>query len=70
MQSFLQKLGFTNLEPKMRYLAVLGSNFEKNIFTFAISVLEFALLQSLGRKTKIPKSGTKSVRFPYFGAGI
>ena len=29
LQSFMQKLEFLNLEPKMPYLGVLGSNFEK-----------------------------------------
>ena len=44
--------------------------FRKHIFTFAFSILEFVLLQGLVQKTKILKSGTKSARFPYFGAWI
>ena len=39
-----------NLELKMLYLSIFGLKFEKNIAIFEISILEFALLQSLLQK--------------------
>ena len=45
MQSLVEKKKFLNLEPRMSYLGVLGSN-----FIFEISLLEFVLLQILVQK--------------------
>ena len=41
---------FVYFWPRMSYLGVFGLEFEKNIFIFEISVLEFIFLQSLIRK--------------------
>ena len=47
-----------------------GPEFENIIVIFVISVLELVLLQSLAKKKKKLKFGTKNVLFGYFWAGI
>ena len=65
-QSFVQKLEILNLEPKMSYLDVLGSYFEK-----PLSCLESAPSNlpycKVWFKNKNFKFGTKNARFPYMG---
>ena len=42
-------------DPKMPHEGISGLEFEKNIVIFGISILEFALLQSLVQKQKNAK---------------
>ena len=66
---FRVKIWILNLELKIPYLGVLGSNFEKPLsyLKFAPSIL---LIAKLVPKINILKFGTKNARFSYFGAGI
>ena len=47
LQSFVQKLEFLNLGPKMPKLGVFGLKLENTIVIIEISSLEFVLFQSL-----------------------
>ena len=51
----------------MPYSGIFGPEFENDIVTSEISVLEFVLLQGFGAKTKILKFETKNVLFSIFG---
>ena len=52
----------------MPYLGIFGMEFENSIDTFEMSKLIFFQLQSLAKKTKMPKFGTENTLFRYFGA--
>ena len=67
---FCAKISILKFGTKNALFGCFGQQFRKTIAIFAVSVLEFALLQSLVQKMKILKFGTKSARFPYFGAEI
>ena len=62
----MEKLEYVNLKQKIGYF---GQQCWKTIVIFAISILEFVLLQSLVQEITVLKFGTKSARFSYFGAG-
>ena len=63
-----RKTKYLNLVPKMPYLGIFGLEFENSIDTFEMSKIIFFQLQSLVKKTKMPKFGTKNTLFRYFGA--
>ena len=67
---FRAKIRILKFGTKNALFECFGQQFWKTIVIFAISALEFALLQSLVQKIKNLKFGTKNARFPYFGAGI
>ena len=74
----MQKLEFLNLEPKMLYLGVLGSHFEKPLsyLKSALSKLPYCKvwcfvhcirqIAKFCEKIKMPKFGIKSALFGYF----
>ena len=63
------KIRFLKFRTKNALFRCFGQQLWKSIVIFEISAFEFALFQSLVQKTKIPKYGTKNVRFWYFGVG-
>ena len=67
---FCARIRILKFGTKNALFECFGQQFRKIIVIFAVSVLEFASLQSLMQKIKILKLGTKSVRFPPFRAGI
>ena len=66
-QSLVQKQKFLNMEPRMSYLGVLGSNFEKPLSYLKSALLEFSLLQSLLQKKKSLNLEPKMPDLRYFG---
>ena len=69
-QNIMHKLEFLNLEPKMPYLGVLGSSFEKPLSYLKSASLNLPCCKVSCKKIKILKFGTENGRFRYFGAGI
>ena len=65
-----RKTKYLNLVPKLPYLGIFGLEFENNIDIFEMSKLILFQLQSLAKKTKMPKFGTKNTLFGYFWARI
>ena len=65
----MQKLKFLNLKPKMPYLGVLGSNFEKPEW-YLKSVPSNLSYCKVWYENKILKFKTKNALFGFFGARI
>ena len=65
----MQKLKFSNLEPKIPYLDVLGSILKKHCHIWNQQP-GVCLMAKIDGKIDIFKFGTKNALFGYFWAGI
>ena len=67
---FRATIRILKLGTKNALFGCFGQLLRESIVIFATSALEFVLLESLVRKIKMLKFGTKNARFPYSEAEI